>query len=89
MILYFQTREIRDSESISSVIWFWDFCETEYHFESFLDLRFFGKTIARDTLLDLKRSEFNERDPTDCKIVYEDSSGLCHIDTIGDISKKK
>lgn len=86
---HLQSREIRYCKSIGSIIRLRDFTESEYHHECLLDLRFLGKPISCDSLLHLKRRELYYRYTMGSKGMKDDSSGMCDIDTIGDISQEK
>lgn len=50
-LLDLEAREVGDRESISSIIWTWELCQSEEHLERFLYLRFFCKSISSNSLL--------------------------------------
>jgi hypothetical protein len=84
-----ETSEICYRESIGSIIWFWYFRELKDELEGFLNLGFLGESITCDSFLHLEWCELDHLDARGRERMYDDSAGLCDIDTIGHIAQEE
>ena len=88
-LFYLEAREVCDCKCVSSIIRLWNFSESEYHFESFLDLGLFSKSIPCYSCLHLEWSILDEWYPTSGERIDDHPTSLSDIDTVRDIAKKK
>lgn len=84
-----QACQVGDCEGICCIIWLWYLRKLEYHLESLLHLWLFGKAISCNTCLHLKGGKLYKWNSLLCERMQDNSTSMCDINTIGDISKEE